>query len=258
MIKTRIHVPILLYHRIVQRPDGSDPYSVTAAQFDRQLNELSKQGFTSTSLPELFASWAGGSVYLPKEKQVVITFDDGTRDNYTWAFPILQKYGFQATIFMLPRFAGQTDESTGTHYLSWDEIMAMRDAGCSFQSHGLSHRAMTGLTQEALTEELKQSKQILSEALAAPVDYLAYPFGQYDDRVQAAVKQAGYKGACGGTPYLDGGFRDPFAIGRTEIFKTDSMAHFRFKLAHGHGGYIYIKKELGRFLRTVGLKKEHT
>ncbi len=104
-----IVVPILLYHRIYPAAVKHDPYHLTVAHFERQMAFLQRQGFTTLSLPDLEKShWGDMREALP-EKPLIITFDDGSRDNYFHAFPVLDRYGFQATIFMLPQMAGTTD-----------------------------------------------------------------------------------------------------------------------------------------------------
>jgi len=254
MGKNRIQVPILLYHRILAVDDPRDPYCISVAQFEQQLQLLSALGYSTITLSELAAAQWGEQKGDAVEKPLIITFDDGSKDNRTVAYPALQKYGFQATIFMLPEMAGQTDAQTGIEYLSWDDIFLMRDAGFSFQSHGLTHSAMVAMSDEVLRHELRQSKNMLEEKLDQDVGFMAYPFGLFDQHVQRLVEEAGYTGACGGTPQLDGSFPDPFALGRTEIFKNDSMAHFRFKLRQGHSYYYYYKKRLGGLLRKTGVR----
>jgi peptidoglycan/xylan/chitin deacetylase (PgdA/CDA1 family) len=129
----------------------------------------------------------------------VITIDDGWRSTYTEAFPELQKRKFPFTVFIYPNIIGKTANA-----LTWDQIREMADAGVDIQSHSLSHPFLTrrrhrSKTEQAYSEwlwrELAQSRKILEKETGRKVQFLAYPYGDYDDRVAAASAKAGYTAA---------------------------------------------------------------
>lgn len=241
-------LPILLYHRILPRSDARfDGYAVTPQRFLAQMAWLKRQGFRTVDLSTglaLVRSAQPGS-----ERVCVVTFDDGTEDNYSQAFPILQALGFTATVFMLPQFAGQNHQ--GQHYLNWDQIGEMADAGWRFESHGWSHQDLTTLSEAEIDHEAGESKRLLEQRLNRPVRYFAYPFGLRSEAVSGCLARWGYEGACGGTPELDGRVPDCWNVGRTEIFQTDGALRFAFKVAHGYGPGYWLLRQGGRIRRAL-------
>ena len=247
----RPRIPVLLYHRIdVEAEREWRPFCVAPEDFAAQMAWLAGQGYATISLGQL---WDYYHVAAPApEKPVVITFDDGYYCNYSRAFPILQRHGFAATVFLLhnsvrnhelaPREGRQC-------FMSWAEILEMQAAGWEFHSHGLDHRKMTILTKEELAQEVCASRALLAERLGRPVDFFCYPFGAFDAGVQEVVRACGYRGACGGLQDKEEALPDDYAIGRTEILWGESLRQFSFKLQHGLSYYFYTKKKLGRLKR---------
>lgn len=180
-----IKVLVLNYHKIDSKHHS---LSVRPADFESQLKYLSDHGYHSITPQELYEGLAGTAT-LP-ENPVLITFDDGYRDNYTNAFPLLKKYGFKATIFVVTSFLDKKSQ-----YLTWAQAREMEANGISIQSHTVTHRSMTDLSDEELRIELVESKRKAEEELGHPVDYIAYPTGTYNLHIAEMVKEAGYKAA---------------------------------------------------------------
>ena len=180
-----IKVLVLNYHKIDSKHHS---LSVLPGDFESQLKYLSDHGYHSISPDELFEGLAGTGA-LP-ENPVLITFDDGYKDNYTTAFPLLKKYGFKATIFVVTSFLGQKSQ-----YFTWEQAREMEKEGISIQSHTATHRSMTDLSDEQLRAELVESKKKAEEELGHPVEYMAYPTGTYNLHIAEMVKEAGYKAA---------------------------------------------------------------
>lgn len=180
-----VKVLVLNYHKIDNRHHS---LAVRPVDFEAQLKYLSDHGYNSISPEELYAGLAGEGT-LP-ENPVLITFDDGYRDNYTNAFPLLKKYNFKATIFVVTSFLGKK-----SGYLTWEQAREMEKEGISIQSHTVSHRPMTDLSDEELRTELVESKKKAEEELGHPVEFIAYPTGTYNLHIAEMVKEAGYKGA---------------------------------------------------------------
>ena len=180
-----VKVLVLNYHKIDNKHHS---LSVLPEDFESQLKYLSEHGYHSISPDELFEGLAGTGT-LP-ENPVLITFDDGYKDNYTTAFPLLKKYGFKATIFAVTSFLGQKSQ-----YFTWDQAREMEKEGISIQSHTATHRSMTDLSDEQLRAELVESKKKAEEELGHPVEYMAYPTGTYNLHIAEMVKEAGYKAA---------------------------------------------------------------
>ena len=191
---------ILMYHRLVARLDAPDPTgnSISAAAFESQLQWL--LGRRYACLP-LAAIAAGGS--LPN-RAFAITFDDGYRDNYEVAWPILRRFGLTATVFLVTDCIGgvnEFDRGLGPYpvpMLTPSQIRDMHAGGIDFGSHTCSHPAdLTALSGEALNHELGDSRRTIESLLGASCTAFCYPHGKHDATVEAAVEDAGYALATG-------------------------------------------------------------
>ncbi len=179
-------VLILNYHKI---DNTFISLAVRPDDFDTQMKYLSENGYHTISPDELYESLAGTGE-LP-DNPVMITFDDGYEDNYVNAYPILKKYGFKATIFVVTSFLDKNKKG----YMSWDQAREMDANGISIQSHTVDHKSMTDLTDDQLRMELVDSKKKAEKELGHPVNYMAYPTGTYNLHIAQMVKEAGYKAA---------------------------------------------------------------
>ena len=213
-------VPILAYHQVSSLPEI---YSVDAAEFDQQMQYLSEQGYTPISLAELFAAGSNGEKLPPRP--VIITFDDGYEDNYLTALPIMEKYNMKATIFVIAGQVGQPE------YMTWQQLKAAQARGIEIGSHTFSHVALSDLPPTEQLNELVRSKQMLEAKLGQPVNFLAYPYGQYTNDTIAALKQAGYTGACSGQPGLGSVRGDVYQLNRVNVPRPKyGLWEFRIRL----------------------------
>jgi peptidoglycan/xylan/chitin deacetylase (PgdA/CDA1 family) len=199
-------LPVLLYHRVAPEPSGHDPFGnfISTNAFGSHLRWLHSGGWRSVSLGQVASALAGGPS-LPS-RAIAITFDDGYRDTFEHAWPLLRHYGFRATVFMVSGAVGgdsSFDSSAGYEpapMLSAPEIRFMHSAGVEFGSHTRSHPdSLPRLDEDALRHELAGSRRDLETILDGPVDLFAYPHSRHDERVEKAVIAAGYRLACGGT-----------------------------------------------------------
>lgn len=199
-------LPVLLYHRVAPEPPKQDPFGnfTSTDAFAAHLRWLRSGGWRSVSLGEVAAAFAGGPP-LPS-RAVAITFDDGYRDTFEHAWPLLRRYGFNASIFMVTGAVGGVSSfDSGAGYepapmLSASEIRFMHSAGVEFGSHTRSHpESLPRVGDDALADELAGSRCDLEAILDGPVDLFAYPHSRHDERVEKAVIAAGYRLACGGT-----------------------------------------------------------
>lgn len=185
-----VKVPILMYHYISEPPPGSDrirrDLSVAPDLFRAQLVTLREQGYTSITLAQLLVALQQGAP-LP-EKPIVLTFDDGHRDNYTNAFPILREEGFVGTFFLITNLV----EERNVNYMTWEQIVEMREAGMEFGSHTMSHDTLPGQNATEVWQELIISRAILEQRLGQEVHALAYPSGKFDAGVAHLAHEAGY------------------------------------------------------------------
>lgn len=176
-----------MYHYISESPSVNDRIryglSVSPAAFDAQLKLLSDNGYTTVSLRDVYEYLAVGKE-LPA-KPLVLTFDDGYLDNYTNAFPLLQKYGMVGTFFVL---TGPADVANPA-YMSWEMIMEMSRAGMDIQLHARDHFDMRGRSYEWLVFQIYGGRQSIEGHTGQPVIFVAYPSGKYDAGVLRFLNQ---------------------------------------------------------------------
>ena len=205
-------VMVLNYHKVV---DEHMSLSVPLADFEQHMKWLKEYGYTSITPEELYEFIVNGSE-LP-EKPVLITFDDGYKDNYTNAYPIMKKYGFKGTIFVVTGFLGVYD-----NYMTWEQAKELSDNGFSIESHTYSHKSMTETSDEEISKELTKSRDTIKNKLGIDADFMAYPTGTYNLHIAELVQKAGYKGAF--TIKYDNVSRESnvYALERVPIFHTEN------------------------------------
>ena len=187
-------MPILMYHYISVPPAGSDRYrlslSVTPANFDAQMAYLKQAGYHAVTLYDLYAYLAQGQA-LP-DKPVILTFDDGYVDAFTQAMPILHKYGFVGTFFVL---TGPADEGGVGEHLTWEQIVAMSATGMDIELHCREHFDLRNRPNDFLIHQIAGGKESLEAHVNRPVRWFAYPSGRYDAAVVRVLKSDGFWGA---------------------------------------------------------------
>jgi peptidoglycan/xylan/chitin deacetylase (PgdA/CDA1 family) len=219
---------ILCYH-IVESPH--DPrMEISRDVFLQQMRYLAMTGYTVVPLRDIYEYASGKRSSLPRNA-VAITIDDGWRSTYTEAFPELKKRHFPFTVFIYPKIIGQT-----AYALTWKQIREMAEAGVDIESHSYSHPFLTRRRNVTLDDkqysdwlqkELVESKKILEKQTGQIVNFLAYPYGDYDHFLAASVRKAGYEGAltCEYGPVTRG--MNPFRLRRVVIDKRMDFAAFR-------------------------------
>ncbi len=203
-------------------------------RFAAQMALLHLLRYRVISLDEALKALSGRAPF-PK-RAVVLTFDDGYRNFYEYAFPILKRYRFPATVYLLSGLIGQKAEWFAADgrpcppLLDRQEILTLAQEGVEFGSHGISHIKLAEADDQRLREEVFKSKKDLEELLGRPVRHFCYPYGNYDLRAIAAVREAGYLSAvtCIRGAALKG--EDPFQLPRKAISYGDSLIGFLWKL----------------------------
>ncbi|MFA5320127.1 MAG: polysaccharide deacetylase family protein [Candidatus Omnitrophota bacterium] len=229
---------ILMYHSVASGAGASNRLAVSPETFDKQMRFLKTRGFNVIPAED-FARNIKENRKMPPHT-VAITFDDGYKDNYTEAFPVLERYGLPATIFIIIGEVGRNDR------LSWDEIKSMQSSGLiSFGSHTLRHCILPEVASaEDLSGELAGSRRILEEKLGKPVKMFAYPCGFFDKRSQDAVMKAGYEFAFATHPRQKTGNKDLMALKRIRISEySGSSFVFWFQVS---GYYDFIREHRHR------------
>jgi len=179
-----------MYHHIDDPPPsvGRIRYNLSTPPrlFQDQLKMLRDEGYTTITLDDLVYHLTRGRPLPPKP--VILTFDDGYRDNYTQALPLLKKYGFTATFFIITDVVNQHLPD----YLTWDMVREMRKAGMHFGAHGRTHIDLSRASLAQLVWQALGSTEVFQVELGEPARYIAYPSGRYNRQVIAVYKSAHY------------------------------------------------------------------
>ncbi len=210
-------VPILMYHTLDERPSI---ISIAPSVFEWQMRWLHEKGYKIVSLSQLAKQLHTG--VLPTDHTAVITFDDGFSAVYTVAFPILARYRFPATVFVIPSLCGGSNDWPDQPasvprqpLLTWAQIRGMHRDGIEFGAHTLTHRRLDRLAPAESQGEILDSKAMIEDRLGDKVEVFAYPFGKFNDAVKAVVASA-YVGACTTHLSLVDSMSDPLELSRVE------------------------------------------
>lgn len=245
-------IPILLYHGITDDLSAYDRYktAVPTKMFEQHMQYLYDHRYRCLSLAELIRSPVDG--LAPVEKSFVLTFDDGANDFFSQAYPILRGFRFTATVFLVTDQIGKRSRWEGANeapLLSWEQILFLQQEGISFGSHTCTHRRLTELPLTEVSDELHRSREVMEKTLGRKVEFLAYPFGDSNNRIQAMAEDAGYSSACG----VLKGNRNRFNLMRREIHSADTLFFFRLKLTSFHRAPNWMRRKtaVARFLRGL-------
>lgn len=227
----------LSYHSVAE--DGPPYLSLTPRTFERQLETLARRGFRSGDGRDLRRLGAGER--LPG-RRAFLTFDDGFLDTVTEALPRMSERGFAGIVFVLPRHledgapldwpevAGEAARRPALmRSIDWPMAEQLVEAGWEIGSHTLTHARLTTLSDEALREELLDSRRLIAARLGG-CDLLAYPFGAWDPRIAEAAEAAGYSFAFS-LPFGQQLRATPMSIPRVIVDDRDDSWRFRAKLS---------------------------
>jgi len=229
------YIPVLMYHSVLPSALKENRLVVSVNTFYRQMEFLKKHNYNVIPL-EKIPDFILNKKKIPP-KTIAISFDDGYKDNYLYAFPILKKYNLFATIFLVVNDIDKPDR------LNWQEIFEMKNSGLiSFGSHTISHPYLTSLDEDKLKSEIFDSKRILEEKLFSPVKTFAYPAGFFNQKAKELVQNAGYILAVAASKTRKANPSDIFAYKRIRISEKndDNLFVFWFKTTKL---YSFIKRK---------------
>jgi peptidoglycan/xylan/chitin deacetylase (PgdA/CDA1 family) len=213
--------PVLMYHSVAYDRRNGSPWTVHTDRFEQQMRWLSRQGFKGVSMRE--ALWARSD--SSGKRLIGLTFDDGYRDFLECALPVLERYDFTATAFVVAGCLGGKSVGSSTDpgkaLLTAEEVRSAAGAGVEIGSHGLRHVALPTVTDDDLASEVSESRRILQVVSGQDVRGFCYPFGEHDARVLDRTQATGYDYACAtGCPLFTG----HFALPRIYVGNGDSPA----------------------------------
>jgi peptidoglycan/xylan/chitin deacetylase (PgdA/CDA1 family) len=240
-------IPILMYHSVSDTREQTHPYyrTVTAPSvFAKQMEYLSRNGYSTIRPAEAVDYMQGrGDV---SGRPVVITFDDGFLDFYTNAFPVMERYGFRATVYLPTAYIRPAArEFKGTDCLTWSQVRELQSADVEFGSHTVSHPQLQLLNALEVRRELRDSKTVIENELGCAVGSFAYPYAFPEtDRVfttmlRETLAEAGYQTGVStiiGTADQRG---DRFFMPRLPVNSCDDPPLLKAKL---EGGYDWLHR----------------
>ena len=237
-------IPILAYHKVEPRFEWGIT-RVTPKQFEKQMNYLSQTGYRTISLEQCLQQ----SQQSRAERTIVITFDDAYESVYKYAFPILNRFKYTATVFVITSFVGKLnrwDVNLGGirfQHLNWRQLRKLAEAGWELGSHSATHPDLLNCSDSELWRELDSSKKEIERYTGAKADFFSYPFGRYDQRAIRYLNAAEYRGACT-LNYYNPDFRiRPYEIGRKSIYWWDSIDSFTRKVQSNYFTHFEALKQ---------------
>lgn len=226
-------IAVLGYHSFYKdEVETANNYTMNIQNFEEQMKYLHDKGYRTLSLDEYYC-WKKNECKFPR-KSVVITFDDGYLSNYMYALEVLKKYNFKATIFTIGAYAPEkSEEEKNTDYMSLELINKIKteNENINFASHtyDLHYEGFENKDYDSMIEDIKNFSTIIE------TKYHAYPFGIFNDDMQKAYKDEGYKLAFGFGP-TSKEFRksskkdDDFNIPRLCISSDMSLTKFKLRM----------------------------
>ncbi len=213
---------VVAFHR-VDDTDDDDGLTVGVEMFERYCRFF-RRHFHVTPLGELVARLERGR---PVGRRLAITFDDGYRDNFDNAAPVLERLGLPATFFVITQWMGSGvtawwDQglSAPHPWMTWEQVRALHRRGFEIGAHTRTHADLGRVGEAEATEEIVGGRRDLERQLGAPVDLFAYPYGGRDNLLEpyrAIVKAAGFRCCCSNFGGDNSSRADPFDLRRIPI-----------------------------------------
>jgi peptidoglycan/xylan/chitin deacetylase (PgdA/CDA1 family) len=217
-----------MYHHIDDPGAGADSLrrglSVTPKYFADQLHHLRQQGYESITLHDLALHLTVGKALPPKP--IVLTFDDGYVDAYTHAFPLLQRFGFVGTFFLVSK----PIEDQNPDFLSWEQVQEMNAAGMAFEPHSYDHPDMRDRGFDFLVFQILAPKEAIEARTGKTCRFFAYPSGRYDQFVIDVLRSAYFWGGVLTEQGATHTTSDLFTLQRIRVQGDDDLDTFIRKL----------------------------
>ncbi|MEF3281019.1 MAG: polysaccharide deacetylase family protein [Elusimicrobiota bacterium] len=261
-------IPVIFYHHV-------SPYlDIHPSVFEKQIEYLSLKGYSAITLYELRNFMLYGAINV--SKPVVITFDDGYYDNYAFAYPILRKFNFKGTIFVITSrikdkreckvdFENESynNKNNPDNFITWEEAKEMVESGViDIQSHTHLHyrdgKSWEKVADMDIKQDLILSKKMIESKTKKTCDFICWPWGRYDEYMIEMAKSAGYKGCLTtktGSNFFGG---DVYRINRINIWKNDERwfknrmkIYSNAFLSRFYSGFYGIDRKIKRILKIL-------
>ena len=181
------NVPVLCYHNIKSHLDKATAYTISTSNFESHLKMLFDDGYKSI-LPEDHYEYFLDDICIP-DRPVIISFDDTRIEHFSIAAPLLKKYGFKGTFFIMTIAIGKKN------YMTADQIKSLASDGHSIQLHTWDHQDLRKLPSADWPKQIDKPKALLENIVGKKVEHLSYPFGAWNENAIQEVKKRGIKTA---------------------------------------------------------------
>ncbi len=250
--------PILAYHSV---DDSGSILSVSSDQLRSQLGLLRAADYQGLTAAEWMLQLTAGKSATTPQRQVWLTFDDGYANFYRAAVPLLNEFGFPATVFIVPSLMEKTaiwyerdwhrirdmianllpnratldkqlklvHEFAGARLMTWEQASEIKEMGFDIGSHSNSHHFLTSLSSSELADDLRSSRESLEDRLGAQPGILCYPYGYCDERVELAAQAAGFKAGLAAEP--DVVSEGPLRIPRWGVYGGTTLTDLQYSLS---------------------------
>jgi peptidoglycan/xylan/chitin deacetylase (PgdA/CDA1 family) len=230
---------ILMYHSV---GNSGAFFNVTSEDFNEQMSYLSRKKYTVVSLSEFVARLRAGKSVAG---HVAITFDDGYKDFATEALPILRRYNFPASVFLISDFLGKlytTSDGVTMPILSLVEAQKAEQGGrVEYFPHTARHLILDSVPLADAIGDIESSKAYIAEHFHSSADIFAYPKGRYTREVVEYLRTGNFAGAVTVREGLVKPASDPFLLPRLSVDSSTSLAQFKGKLSDGFGFYTFLR-----------------
>ena len=240
-----LQTPILMYHEVTDYPEKLkstkmiDPeYSLPTRKFEEQMAYLYEKGYDVLSIDDIVRAQTRDS------KTCAITFDDGYIGNFNYAYPILKKYGYSATLFISTKYVSLLEQ-----WMNWGQLRELASRGFSIQSHTATHPALEELEDKDIFYELSESKKIIEGEIGKDVKYLSLPFGSYKRNVTSIAREVGYAGVLTSVPFSRNWALKPALIGRIPIKASYDIHRFQNLIENQRA--LFYRMKIGYFIKRT-------
>jgi peptidoglycan/xylan/chitin deacetylase (PgdA/CDA1 family) len=221
---------VLTYHNIGKPPSYAKLKTLYVKPWDlkKQIKTLRLLGYRFLRSQDLLES--------PKDRAVLLTFDDAYLDFWEHAFPFLLEEGIPALVFVPAGLVGKFNKwdherlRVKKTIMDWQHLKELVSAGIEIGSHSLTHPYLSKIPEASAKREIEDSKKLLEDKLGIEIKTFCYPYGDYNQKVRDMVAQAGYlmafttkHGSFSKSPNL-------FEIRRITVFGNDFLLKFIFKV----------------------------
>jgi peptidoglycan/xylan/chitin deacetylase (PgdA/CDA1 family) len=240
-----IKIPILTYHSI---NESGSVISTGSKVFRSQMKFLRDADFNVVSLKTL-GIHLRANIDLPP-RTVVLTFDDGFKDFYTTAFPILDEYGLTATVFLITDYCGKFNDWAGNlpglereRLMDWNEIKELADNKIEFGAHSLTHPDLTRISGEMVRREIAGSKTAIEQRLGKEASEFAYPYGSFNQSVKRMTQEC-FTLACATDLGKVQPPDDVYALKRIDAYYLSNGRVFRALLSESFDWYMNFRQAM--------------